>query len=299
MSTFPLYNTLSAIEIALSVVALMFLIRAGELKSYWPMLIVSNWQTIPFFTLEWLRAHGREHAITAKMAYIIYFYTFYSCFALQAIFAVLMTYFVLREAMRPLKGLQQLGNIVYWWIFAISSFLALDAAHATSVVGGQVIVGLVTELQRISGTLTVSLVIFVCLAIRPMGLSLKSRVFGVSFGLVITSLVTTIQAPSLFKQRYLYRPYAIVQILVGWIAQLIWIWYFSRPEPKRKFVLLATTSPFHAWNRIAEQFGAEPGFVAIGGVPPDAFAAAEIEIFHRASEKMNTPDTSDEKEKGK
>ncbi|MEG9432489.1 hypothetical protein [Terriglobus sp. ADX1] len=294
MSTFPLYNTLSAIEIALSVVALIFLIRARELKTYWPMLIISNWQTIPFFTFEWLRAHGREHNLTARTAYQIYFYAFYICFALQAIFAVLMTYFVLREAMRPLKGLQQLGNIVYWWIFAISVFLALDAAQATNVQGGEVIVGLVTELQRISGTLTVSLVIFVCLAIRPMGLSLKSRVFGVSFGLVITSLVTTIQAPSLFKQRYLYRPYAIVQILVGWLAQLIWIWYFSRPEPKRKFVLLATTSPFHAWNRIAEQFGAEPGYVAIGGVPPDAFAAAEIEVFHRASAKMNP---ADEKEK--
>lgn len=294
MSTFPLYNTLSAIEIALSVVALVFLIRAQELKTYWPMLIISNWQTIPFLTFEWLRAHGREHHLSANIAYQIYFYTFYLCFAVGAICAVLMTYFVLREAMRPLKGLQQLGNIVYWWIFAISIFLALDAAQATHVMGGEVIVGLVTELQRISGTLTVSLVIFVCLAIRPMGLSLKSRVFGVSFGLVVTSLVTTIQAPSLFKQRYLYRPYAIVQILIGCTAQLVWIWYFSRPEPKRKFVLLSTTSPFHAWNRIAEQFGAEPGYVAIGGVPPDAFAAAEIEVFHRASAKMSETEDEDE-----
>ncbi len=286
MATFPLYNTLSAIEIALSVVALIFLIRARELKTYWPMLVISNWQTLPFFTFEWLRAHGREHAINAKVAYVIYFYSFYICFALQAICAVLMTYFVLREAMRPLKGLQQLGNIVYWWIFAISVFLAFDAAHSTYVMGGQVIFGTVIELQRISGTLTLALVVFVCLAIRPMGLSLRSRVFGVSFGLVITSLVSTLLAPNTFTQRYLYRPYAIVQILTGCTAELIWIWYFSQPEPKRKFVLLATTSPFHAWNRIAEQFGAEPGYVAIGGVPPDAFAAAEIEVFHRASAKM-------------
>lgn len=287
MSTFPLYNTLSAIEIALSVVALVFLIRSRESKTYWPMLVVSNWQTIPFFAFEWLRTHGRQHQISARVAYNIYFYSFYMCFALQAICAVLMTYFVLREAMRPLKGLQQLGNIVYWWIFAISIFLAFDAAHSTYVMGGQVMFGTVIELQRISGTLTLSLVVFVCLAIRPMGLSLKSRVFGVSFGLAVTSLVSTLLAPTTFTQRYLYRPYAIVQILTGCFAELIWIWYFSRPEPKRKFVLLATTSPFHAWNRIAEQFGAEPGYVAIGGVPPDAFAAAEIEVFHRASVKMN------------
>ena len=296
MSTFPLYNTLSAIEIALSVVALVFLVRAGELKTYWPMLIVSNWQTIPFFTFEWLRAHGRAHGISARAAYNIYFYSFWLCFALEALFAVLMTYFVLREAMRPLKGLQQLGNIVYLWILAITIFLAFDASHTTAVHGEHVMVGLVSELQRIGGTITVSLVIFVCLAIRPMGLSLRSRVFGTSFGLALTSLMNTLQAPYFFQTHYLYRPYAIVQILTNCTAELIWIWYFSRPEPKRKFVLLATTSPFHAWNRIAEQFGAEPGYVAIGGVPPDAFAAAEIEVFHRASAKMN-PDDEKEKEK--
>lgn len=292
MSAFPLYNTLSAIEIALSVVALVFLVRARELKTYWPMLIVSNWQTVPFFAWEWLHAHGREHGISAKTAYNIYFYSFWTCFALQALFAVLMTYFVLREAMRPLKGLQQLGNIVYLWVLAISIFLAFDASHTTYVHGGYIMVGLVSELQRISGTITISMIIFVCLAIRPMGLSIRSRVFGISFGLALTSLMNTLQAPYLFQNRYLYRPYAIVQILTNCVAELIWIWYFSRPEPKRKFVLLATTSPFHAWNRIAEQFGAEPGYVAIGGVPPDAFAAAEIEVFHRASAKMT--ETNDE-----
>ncbi len=290
MSTYSLYNTLSAIEIALSVVALVFLIRAKELKTYWPMLIISNWQTVPFFTFEWLRTLGRVHHIPARIAYNIYFYSFYTCFALEAICAVLMTYLVLREAMRPLQGLQRLGNIVYWWIFVISVFLAVDAAHSSYVMEGQIIFGLVTELQRIGGTLTVSLVVFVCFAIRPMGLSLRSRVFGVSFGLVVTSLVSTLLAPRNFTQHYIYRPYAIVQILTGCIAELIWIWYFSHPEPKRKFVLLSTTSPFHAWNRIAEQFGAEPGYVAIGGIPPDAFAAAEIEVFHRASAKMDSED---------
>ncbi|MEK6397885.1 MAG: hypothetical protein V4734_07345 [Terriglobus sp.] len=294
MSAFPLYNTLSAIEIALSVVALVFLVRARELKAYWPMLIVSNWQTVPFFAWQWLHANGKQHNIPAWVAYNIYFWFFWIFFALQAIFAVLMTYFVLRDAMRPLKGLQQLGNIVYLWILAISTFLAFDASHTTYVRGGQIMVGLVNELQRIGGTITVSMIIFVCLAIRPMGLSLRSRVFGISFGLALTSLMNTLQAPYFFQIHYLYRPYAIVQILTNCTAELIWIWYFSRPEPKRKFVLLSTTSPFHAWNRIAEQFGAEPGYVAIGGVPPDAFAAAEIEVFHRASAKMNE-DTDENK----
>jgi hypothetical protein len=68
---------------------------------------------------------------------------------------------------------------------------------------------------------------------------------------------------------------------------VIWIYYFAVPEPQRKFILLPTTSPFHRWNQISELLGHDPGYVAIGGIPPDAFAAAEIEVFHRASAKMN------------
>jgi len=287
VTQFTLYSTLSAIQIALSVVALVLLIRAKEWRTYWPMLVVSNWQTVPYFLWLWLRSHGKQYGIPARVAYNFYFSTYWSCFALQSICSILMTYLVLREAMRPLKGLQQLGNIVYGWIFAISVFLSLDAAHTAHVTGGEVLNSLVIETQRIGGILTVSLVIFVCLAIRPMGLSLLSRVFGVSLGLVLTAVEISLQAPTLFQNHYLFRPYAVVQTLTSCVAELIWIFYFIRPEPKRKFVLLSTTSPFHAWNRIAEQFGASPGYVAIGGIPPDAFAEAEIEIFHRASAKMD------------
>ena len=290
MSPYPLYSTLSAVEMMLSVVALVMLVKGKELRIYWPMLVISTWQTVPFLTWQWLRNNGQSHHIPAPTAYALYFYCFWVFFALQAICSVILTYLALKQALRPLPGLQQLGDIMYLWIAAITLILTLSAAQFTYVKGNLLIVGVVGELQRSAGTAVLSLILFVCIAIRPMGLTWRSRIIGISAGLIFVAATNLFQSAYLVQPRNMYRPYAIVQILTNCCAEVIWIWYFSRPEPKRKFVLLATTSPFHAWNRIAEQFGAEPGYVAIGGVPPDAFAASEIAVFHRASTSQTRED---------
>ena len=44
-------------------------------------------------------------------------------------------------------------------------------------------VAVVSQLQRTQSILTLCLLLFVCFAIRPMGLSYSSRIFGVSLGL--------------------------------------------------------------------------------------------------------------------
>jgi hypothetical protein len=67
-----------------------------------------------------------------------------------------------------------------------------------------------------------------------------------------------------------------------------WITYFALPEPKRRLIVLPTTSPFLRWNQISQALGDSPGFVAVGGVPPELFAPAELEVMRRASLKMVT-----------
>ena len=68
-----------------------------------------------------------------------------------------------------------------------------------------------------------------------------------------------------------------------------WTGYFALPEPKRRIIVLPTTSPFLRWNQISQALGDSPGFVAVGGVPPELFAPAELEVMRRASLKMATP----------
>lgn len=285
MSPNTLYIILSSCEIALGALTLTLLIRTKELKTYWPMLVVSMWQVLPFATLLYVRHLGKSR-ISPQHAYLLYFRNFWAAYALQAVCQILLTYTIFDGAMRPLKGLHRLGRIVYFWAASISVFFAANIAVSPNIARLELIRELVGQFQRASAIITVSLVIFVCAAIRPMGLSLRSRVFGSGLGLAIIALTNTLQANFFLQPRPLYGTYARIAIGIGCVSQIIWIYYFAVPEPKRRFVLLPTTSPFHHWNRVSELLGHEPGFVAIGGVPPESFAMAEIDIFKRASANM-------------
>jgi hypothetical protein len=70
------------------------------------------------------------------------------------------------------------------------------------------------------------------------------------------------------------------------LTLLTWSAYFAFPEPKRRIITLPTTSPFLRWNQISMALGDDPGHVAIGGIPPELFAPAELEVMRRASAKM-------------
>jgi hypothetical protein len=293
LTLIALHLLLSSMEVVFGVAVLILLIRSREFKTYWPMLVLSVWQSIPFGMLLYVRHLGPSR-ITVRSAYALYYYSYWTSFACQAVCAIILTYTILHGAMAPLQGLQKLVKIVYFWAAAISVLVALSVAFTPATQGAVILQQTVVEYQRATSIIIVSLAIFVCIAIRPMGLSLRSRVFGTSLGLVIISVMSTLEANYLMTNHTLYSVHSLIQIAVSCVSECIWIYYFAVPEPKRKFILLSTESPFHRWNAIAEQFGQSPGFVAIGGIPPDAFAGAEIEIFHRASAKMKELETKSE-----
>jgi hypothetical protein len=85
----------------------------------------------------------------------------------------------------------------------------------------------------------------------------------------------------------MYSSYSVVNGLAVGLTLLIWSGYFAFPEPKRRIIVLPTTSPFLRWNQISIALGDDPGFVAISGIPPELFAPAELEVMRRASVKMN------------
>jgi hypothetical protein len=280
------YVLLNTIQVILGGVVLYYLIRARELRAYWPMLIMATWQALPFSVLIFLRLYGPGH-IPPEHAYNIYFFTFWPIFGVSSLCSIALTYTIFRSAMAPLKGLQSLGQIMYRWAAAISVAIAIAIASTPTYGGQNPIIRALGQLQLASAILILSLVTFVGFAIRPMGLSMRSRVFGASVGTMILAATNMLQAGVLSQPRPFYSNYAVVELCSSCVSLLIWIYYFAIPEPKRKFILLPTTSPFHRWNQISELLGHDPGYVAIGGVPPEAFAAAEIEVFHRASAKMN------------
>jgi hypothetical protein len=178
--------------------------------------------------------------------------------------------------------------LVFKWAAGISVAVALGSAVTPDTTGTKYIMDAISQLQRTQSILTLCLLLFVTFAIRPMGLSYSSRIFGVSLGLGIMSTNDLVQSAWLG----LYKMGGAYNYVLGVASCLVlatWTAYFALPEPKRRIIVLPTTSPYLRWNQISQALGDSPGFVAIGGVPPELFAPAELEVMRRASLKMVTP----------
>src|SRR5258707_5152575 len=225
-------------------------------------------------------------SIEKHLAYQVYFYVYWASYAMEAILSLLVIYSIFKLAMEPLKGLQTLGMLVFRWVAAISIAVALGVAFTPHLSGLKFMVAMVTQLQQTSSILTLCLLLFVCFAIRPMGLSYRSRIFGVSFGLGFLATTDLVRSAWLSHSSQVYSTVNIISGLAVCLTLLIWSAYFAFPEPKRRLIVLPTTSPFLRWNQISLALGDEPGFVAVGGIPPELFVPAELEVMRRASAKM-------------
>jgi hypothetical protein len=229
-----------------------------------------------------------KHSIERHMAYQVYFYVYWTCYALEAILSLLVIYSIFKLAMAPLKGLQTLGMLVFRWVAAISIAVAIGVAVTPHLTGITFMVAMITQLQQTSSILTLCLLLFVCFAIRPMGLSFRSRIFGVSLGLGVLATVNLVNSAWLARYANMYSTFSLINGIAVGLTLLTWSAYFAFPEPKRRIITLPTTSPFLRWNQISMALGDDPGHVAVGGIPPELFAPAELEVMRRASAKMAT-----------
>jgi hypothetical protein len=229
------------------------------------------------------------HLFSPRTAYSIYFYAYWIGFAVESLLTLMIVYGVFKLAMAPLKGLQTLGTLIFKWAAGISVAVSLGSVFVPHITGAKYFLAAISQLQRTQSILTLSLLVFVLFAIRPMGLSYKSRIFGVSLGLSIMSITDLVQSTWLMVSPNMHTAFNAINgcVICGILA--IWTCYFAMPEPKRRMIVLPTTSPFLRWNQISQALGDDPGFVAVGGVPPEMFASAELEVMRRASLKMPTP----------
>jgi hypothetical protein len=231
----------------------------------------------------------RGSILSDQTAYNLYFYTYWLDFAVESLLMLMIVYGVFKLAMSPLKGLQTLGMLIFKWAAGISVAVSLGSVFVPHITGAKYIIAAISQLQRTQSILTLSLLVFVFFAIRPMGLSYRSRIFGVSLGLCIMSVSDLVQSTWLMVSPNMHGAFSAISGCAICLILAIWTCYFAMPEPKRRMIVLPTTSPFLRWNQISQALGDDPGFVAVGGVPPEMFATAELEVMRRASLKMPAP----------
>ena len=281
-----LHKLLEYFELGLSVAGIWAITSRKLWREYWSLgaMLVTHCA----FILASLALFGLAgHSITFKAAYQIYFYLYWPTFALESILGLAIIYSVFRLAMAPLKGLQSLGMLVFRWAGAISIAVALGSAFTPHLSGTKYLLAAISQLQRTQSILTLCLLLFVCFAIRPMGLTFRSRIFGVSLGLGLMATNDLVQSAWLSHKPHMSGLIDFFNGSVFCMAAILWAAYFALPEAKRQLIVLPTTSPFLRWNQISQALGDSPGYVALGGL--DSFAPSEVEIMRRASLKGVTP----------
>src|SRR5215469_11064002 len=285
VSIFSLLSQFQYIEPILCGMLVYLLLRAKAVRQFtYLFALLCVRLTCSFICIPLLAFSGR--GIERHLAYQVYFYVYWVSYALEAILSLLVIYSIFKLAMAPLKGLQTLGMLVFRWVAAISIAVAIGVAVTPHLSGLKFMVAMITQLQQTSSILTLCLLLFVCFAIRPMGLSFRSRIFGVSFGLGLLATISLVNSAWIAHNPNMYSVFSVVNGLAVGLTLVVWSAYFAFPEPKRRIIVLPTTSPFLRWNQISMALGDDPGFVAVGGIPPELFAPAELEVMRRASAKM-------------
>ncbi len=278
-----LVSLFTYLEPLLCAAAVVFLLRSKVSRSYMYLAALLSVRLVSDLIL---LSVIHVSALSVQLCYRIYFYTYWSSYAVEAILSLLVVYSIFKLSMAPLKGLQTLGMLIFRWVAAISVAVSIGVSIAPNHSGMRFVVGLVSQIQQTSSVLTLCLLLFVCFAIRPMGLSHRSRIFGISLGLGILATTDLARAAWVSQNVDMYSALNLVSGLAMCSTLCIWAAYFAMPEPKRRLIVLPTTSPFLRWNQISLALGDEPGYVAVGGIAPELFAPAEIEIMKRASAMM-------------
>lgn len=227
----------------------------------------------------------RELGIPLSIGYAAYFYSYWGDFVLEAVLSVALLYAIYRLAMKPLQGLQRFGSVIFKWVLVVSGIVTASSAIVPHDGGNSAYLILCERSQQGTNVLTLCLLLFVCFAIRPLGLTYRSRIFGVTLGLGVLATVSLVQAAwySTTAAISVYSPVYVFGAFGSVAALMVWGVYFAMPEPERKMVMLPTTSPFFVWNRIAEALGDPSGSVVLSGFGPDRMQPAELKVLALSS----------------
>ncbi len=291
MSNVLWLRDLNIAECAVCFGALGLLFYKRQWRHFAPLMGLLAVRAISGSILIPLLFYRKSTGLSIPTAYNIYFFVAWISALAEALLLIGVIYHVYNEAMRPMQGLQRLGRIIFRWVAVVSIALSIAVAVGphSSTSGGWVgsIAAAAGQIQQGVSVLTLCLLLFVCFAIRPLGLTLRSRIFGVALGLGVTTTAFLIQAAwfATVGAQSMYSPIYIVGTLGTLISGCVWGAYFALPEPERKMILLPTTSPFFTWNRISEALGDDPGYVAVAGFKPQMLAAAELKVLSSATHK--------------
>jgi hypothetical protein len=271
-------STLYTAEPLLMVVAMVTLLRSREHRRF-PALFAYVTVRLTSSVILQLLMHAHSFiTVSEKAVYSCYFYTYWCSYVAGAIVVFLVIQELFQSSMDPFPGLKWLGTISFRWVACIS-FVATSAALLTpGGKGNRFVLSLLGQAMRCESVFILSLLLFLMLAAGKLGLSYRSRVFGISFGFgIMAGSDLVVSAAFLhFGENMLTSTISVVTTSASLVTLAVWSAYFLLPEPARRVTALNASSPLARWNEIATTFGHSTPRVPVA-VPASDFFLQDVE----------------------
>lgn len=248
MSTAELFHLAAYLEIAVCFIALGILLARGLWREYTALgsfLAVRGISGVVLTALAAGILRYHPHA-----AYKVYFYLYWLTFAAEAGLALWMLFGIFRSTLKPLQGLRSLGSVMLWGLFVLSVIRAFAPQNALSHPGVNYLARAISRVQRGESLLTLCVAAVVFALIHAVGLSYRSREFGITLGLCLLAAVDLGAAMPLLSRPMVYPFFSAVSVAVFCLVMAIWTFYLALPEPRRQPLHLSPNSPLVQWNRI-------------------------------------------------
>jgi hypothetical protein len=207
------------------------------------------------------------HLISGVHAYYVYFCVYWVSFGVGAVLILRVLHEMFRHAVRSIPGVQKLGEPIFFWAVTVSVILAFASGVTPHTTGMSLLLASAQVLMRSQSVLALCMLTFLAFASNTLGVSFRSRIFGVTFGLGVMAVSDLVISAFFVHQPNLASATNIAHEVVYLGAIAIWAGYFMQPEPARRLVTMPVTSSLMRWNDVAQTLGNPAGQVAVSYPP--------------------------------
>ena len=200
----------------------------------------------------------------AAQAYTLQFDLYWGTYLLATVAIFFSIEQIMKKVLTPLPGLSKLGVIVFRFTGILTLFIALTAhlSEWGSVPFYTWMQALCLSFGLCICVFEVSLMTLLIATARRLGLSFRTRIFGLSLGFCVLGIMDFVSLASSGQSTQAWAPLASISEVVVDCTLLMWCVYCILPEQKRGTLSLDRSSTLMRWNEIVSQLGIGPQPVA-------------------------------------
>jgi hypothetical protein len=248
---------LYAAEPLLMVVAMVALLRSRDHRRFPALFAYVSVRLASSVMLHLLLQAHRLIGVADRTAYSLYFYTYWLSYVAGAIVVFMVIQELFQSSMDPFPGLKWLGTISFRWVACLSFVAALAALLTPGGKGYTFLLAIVAQAMRCESIFILSLLLFLVVASGKLGLSYRSRVFGISFGFGIMAASDLVVSAAFLHlgHNMMTSTISVITTSASLLTLTVWSVYFLQPEPARQMLAVNSSSPLSRWNEVVTAIG--------------------------------------------